>query len=790
MDQINCPPFTTENQYDTRVAYPADRCVHDLFHDQAVKTPDRTAVVFEESTLTYGELDRRSTLLAHRLQEMGVSTGSFVAVNINRSLEMIVSLLGILKAGGAYVPLDLSYPEERITFMLDDVAAPVIITQSHLVDQLPSHNAQVICLDTGWGENEGDASIPPEISVTAMSPAYVMYTSGSTGRPKGVVIPHRGIVRLVCGSSFTTLDHDRIFLQLAPVSFDASTLEIWGALLHGAKCVLYPKSDMPDPYELGEMLAEYNVTSLWLTASLFNAIISEAPEVLRPVKELMTGGEALSVNHIRKALELLPDTQLINGYGPTESTTFTCCYPIPRDLADVPRHSDDYNNEGLDAIPIGRPIANTQVYILDESMQPVPEGEEGELYIGGDGLALGYHNLPDLTAERFVPAPFTDDPEARLYKTGDKVRYLPGGYVDFMGRFDDQIKLRGFRIELGEITSKLAASDLVDDVVVILREDAPGIKKLVAYVTAAGAEEPTSTALRAFLQDRLPKFMVPDAFVTLDKIPLNPNGKADRKALPAPTYAREVTVAYVAADSEVERQLAQIWADLLNVDQVGMQDNFFELGGNSILTVQVASRIRQEFQLAFPVVKLFQYPTIRDLAAYINSDKDDTHTFEEIESRMARKHADGASQPIAIIGMVGRFPGADSVDELWDVLSNGRATTTFFRDEELSGRITDRQKQDPHYVKANGVVADADKFDAAFFGINPREAEVMDPQHRVFLELAYAALEDAGYDPDTYAGMIGLYAGMGENTYRRIHVTGQSTVDDFQIMLGNDVFRS
>jgi acyl-coenzyme A synthetase/AMP-(fatty) acid ligase/acyl carrier protein len=398
-------------------------------------------------------------------------------------------------------------------------------------------------------------------------------------------------------------DKTQTFLHLAPISFDAATFEVWGALLHGAKCVLFP-GKAPSPRELGELLKKHRVDTLWLTAALFNTVIDQEPQALSGVKQLLIGGEALSVPHVKKGLARLPDTEIINGYGPTESTTFTCCYPIARQLDD-----------DLSSIPIGKPIANTQVYILDPHLNPVPIGVAGELHIGGDGLARGYWNRPELTEEKFIAHPFTDQPDQRLYKTGDLARYLPDGNIEFLGRMDNQVKISGYRIEPGEIEAVLGQHALVREAVVFAREDSPGDRRLVAYVVAAASCPPSVNELRSFLQPKLPDYMVPSAFLFLDSLPLTPNGKVDRGAFPEPDRVRpKLESSYVAPRTPDEETLAEIWAELLKVDKIGIHDNFFELGGHSLLATQVVSRIRDTFKIDLPLKTLFEAPTIQGLA--------------------------------------------------------------------------------------------------------------------------------------------------------------------------------
>jgi amino acid adenylation domain-containing protein len=480
----------------TQVTYPSDQTIHQIFAEQVAKSPDKIALILpslnaeDPIRLTYKELDRRANILACELQRLGVGSETFVAMCIERSIETIVAIIGILKAGGVYVPLDPAYPQERLAFMLEDTQAPVLITQSHLRDRLPPTQSHIICLETDWGK-EITESIPEATKVNADSLAYINYTSGSTGRPKGVAIPHRAVSRLVFGTSFTELDGNQTLLQLAPISFDAATLEIWGALLHGGCCVLFPSDGIPDPQDLKTVIQTYGVTTMWLTAALFNTIIAESPESLLGVKELLTGGEALSPSFIRLAQKHLPETQLINGYGPTENTTFTCCYRIPRPLGDQ-----------VTSVPIGRPIANTQVYILDTHGEPVPIGVLGELHVGGAGLAREYINRPDLTAEKFIPDPFSADSPKRLYKTGDRVRWLPDGTIEFVERLDNQVKIRGFRIELGEIEAALSHHESVRDAVVIVREDIVGSKRLVAYITPKSEQSPNINLIKGISKNR------------------------------------------------------------------------------------------------------------------------------------------------------------------------------------------------------------------------------------------------------------------------------------------------
>lgn len=590
-----------------RSAFPHDKCVHELFEAQVERTPDAVAVVFEDECLTYRELNARANQLAHVLRGCGVGPDMLVGICMQRSPELVIGLLGILKAGGAYLPLDPTYPRERLEFMLRDAAAQHVVIRQNVVGTLSGDGYSQFCLD---GEQALLAAQPIDNLPVSGSLAYVLYTSGSTGQPKGVQIEHRAINRLVMGSSYARFGADRVFLQLAPASFDASTFELWGALLHGARLVLAP-AGFPDFDDLEKLIVRHGVTTLWLTASLFNAIVEERPDMLAPVKQVLTGGEALSVRHIRLAqLRLPPTVELINGYGPTESTTFACTYSIPRNL-----------DSHLSSIPIGRPIANTRVLILDEWRRLVPAGLPGELYIGGPGLARGYLNRLELTAERFIPDPF--QPGERLYRTGDLCRFQPDGIIEFLGRRDYQVKIRGFRIELGEIEAALANHSDVRQCAVEAREFLPGDRCLVAYFVATDPVAPPSASdLRKFLQKTLPEHMLPPVFVMLDRLPLNSNGKVDRKALPSPgaiPIASQQRPEYVAPRNATEELLARIWEELLALSRPGIHDNFFLLGGHSLLATQVVSRIRRVLKVDLALRTIFIHPTIATLAEQLQS---------------------------------------------------------------------------------------------------------------------------------------------------------------------------
>ena len=578
--------------------YPDTATVHGLFEAQAARAPGAVALVAGDHRVSYAELDRRADRLAARLRRRRVGPDVPVGVYLERSIDVVVAFLGILKAGGAYVPLDPGYPAERLRFMLSEAGATIAVTNAALRERLGQPGLDVLVVDEPETGNYADTTKGEGAGPDSL--AYIMFTSGSTGRPKGVAVPHRGIVRLVFGQTFARFDATRTVLVASTTSFDVSTLELWGPLLHGGCCVIHPQG-VPTPETLGAMIREHRVTTLWLTASLFNTVIDEAPEALRGLEELLAGGEALSPAHVRRAQARLPGTTLINGYGPTECTTFACCYRMSAPLP-----------EEAGSVPIGPPIANTETFVLDAHRALAPLGAVGELYLGGPGLARGYVNRPELTAERFVPHPFDASPGARLYRTGDLVRWRPDGTLDFLGRADSQVKIRGFRIEPGEIESVLAGHAGVREAVVLARERAHGDRILVAYIAPRGTM-PEAESLREHLRARLPAFMIPSAFVEIAAVPLTPIGKVDRAALPAP--AMTATVArHLPARDPLEARLLALWEEVLGARGIGVKDDFFALGGHSLLAVRLMRQIERVFGQALPLNVLYTHPSVEDLA--------------------------------------------------------------------------------------------------------------------------------------------------------------------------------
>lgn len=584
--------------------YPSESTVQQEFEDQVAKTPDAIAVVLGNRRMTYRDLDQRSNQLAHYLRQEGVHAESLVGVHMERSPQMIVSLLAILKAGGAYVPLDPHQPNDRLRQMIEESRPVCVLSHSGVSKALPSGSVPILLLD----ELEANLSQEPiaallRVDVAADELAYVMFTSGSAGRPKGVEVTHRGVLRLVKNMDYLSLaDRPRI-LQLSSPAFDASTFEIWGALLNGGRCVLGPER-IPSVSELGHLLRDFRIDTLWLIATWFNAIIDEDPTVLSTVQQLIIGGEPLSVPHVVKALQVLKNTSIFNGYGPTEGTTFTCCYRIPADFD--PRRS---------SVPIGRPIPNTKVYILDSHTELTPAGVPGELCIGGDGLARGYLGDPRLTSERFIPNPFSDRPGDRLYRTGDRVRLLPSGNIEYLGRLDRQLKIRGIRIEPGEIEYVLKQHPDVGDTRVVMHECQSGDLALAAYVIPACAASIAADSLKAYVSRQLPECMVPAFYMSLSEFPLTPTGKIDLRALPVPSGDAQVDGARPTPPStDIERRMSEIWRQLLKLESVGVHDSFFALGGHSLLAVRVVARIEKVFGVSLPLSVLFEYPTLRELA--------------------------------------------------------------------------------------------------------------------------------------------------------------------------------
>ncbi len=584
----------------TTVAMVSDRCVSDRVSEIAREMPDQLAIVSPDETITYGQLERRANQVANFLLKKGVGAETLVGLYTDRSIEMLVGMLGIVKAGAAYVPMDPAYPQERLAYMMRDAAMPVVLTQAHLLEKFSSQmQTSFVCLDRDWEQIEKESEQSPQVEIKAEQLAYVIYTSGSTGMPKGVEIEHGSLLNLVEWHQRTyEVTAKTRATQIAGTAFDASVWEIWPYLTQGATLFLPEEEIRLEPDKLRDWLVEKEITISFLPTPLAESILKLKWPTDVSLKYLLTGGDKL--HHTPS--EEIPFI-LVNHYGPTENTVVTTAGIVPAQT-----------EIGM-APSIGQPIDNVQVYVLDQHMQPVPIGVPGELYIGGNSLARGYLNRPDLTAEAFVPNPFSNKVGDRLYRTGDLVRYLPDGNIDFIGRIDHQVIIRGFRIELGEIEAILLGYTGIQEAVVMVREDSKGTKRLAGYLVIKEGQEVDISDLRQYLKEKLPEYMIPAAFVLMDRLPLTPNGKVDRRLLPEPEYST-AGEEYVAPQTEIEATLAEIWKEVLGVEKVGIYDNFFELGGDSILSIQIVARANQH-GFGLTPKHMFDHQTIAELAATI-----------------------------------------------------------------------------------------------------------------------------------------------------------------------------
>jgi amino acid adenylation domain-containing protein len=597
--------------------YPRNSCVHELFEIQAGRRPHTIAVAFEDQTLTYEELNCRSNQLARYLRQRGVGPDVLVGLCVERSLDMVVGLLGILKAGGAYVPLDPAYPKDRIAYIMGDAHAPVLITHEKLLPSLPEQRAQVVLLDAQWSsiEKEGRDNLAPK--ARAGNLAYVIYTSGSTGKPKGVQLEHRSVVNFLCTMQDEPgIAETDIVAAVTTLCFDIAGLEIYLPLVTGAQVVVISREEASDGLKLQARMQQAGITVMQATPATWRLLVEASWPGDKNLK-ILCGGEAFPRELANK---LLPRCKsLWNMYGPTETTIWSGVYQVTA------------GGEGT--VPIGHPIGNTQFYIVDDQMNQLPVGEEGQLLIGGDGLARGYQNRKDLTDEKFVRDPFSQRQEARVYKTGDLARYHPDGTIAFLGRIDHQVKIRGYRIELGEIESVLATHPGVHHCVVVAREDSPGDKRLVAYMVPSRDQRPVGHILREFLQGKLPDYMVPAAFVLLDSMPLTPNGKVDRKALPLPTRENSaIEREYAAPRDRLEKDLVAIWESVLGIKPIGVTDNVFDLGVDSLTAAQLFARIEKTVGKGLPPAPLFQAPTIAALAELFRRGKTSTSPWTSLVS--------------------------------------------------------------------------------------------------------------------------------------------------------------
>ncbi|HJX28927.1 MAG TPA: amino acid adenylation domain-containing protein, partial [Thermoanaerobaculia bacterium] len=672
---------------DTVAPFPRDLCLHQPFEARAAAAPDALAVIFEDQRLTYGEIERRANRLAHLLRSLGVAPGRLVAVHLERTPEMIVAVLGIHKAGGAYVPVEVSWPLDRLHYILESEGVAHVVTCASRLEALghlpplPAL-AQIVCLDE---PEEARPSLPaalwtpghlralPEGPLPSEADpedvAYIIFTSGSTGRPKGVMVRHRPAVNLIhwVNRRFRVGPADTVLFVTA-LSFDLSVYDIFGLLAAGGTVRMASGAELRDPEELVRILLREPVTFWDSAPATLQQLVRWLPTTPRPaaLRLVFNSGDWIPVTLPDRVRQAFPETEFISLGGATEATIWSNFFPVNEVPSDWP------------SIPYGRPIHNARYHVLDAGLSPCPIGAPGDLYIAGDCLSAGYISSPGLTAEKYIPDPFGSRPGARLYRTGDQARYRTDGNLEFLGRVDTQVKIRGFRIELGEIESVLASHPAVREVVVLAREDTPGDQRLVAYVIPHG-ELPVPLALRRFAQDRLPEYMVPAAFVPCESWPLTPTGKLDRKALALPENARARSEADASAPprTRLERAIAEIWKEVVGVAEVGTRDNFFDIGGHSLSMARVHARLEEALGRGISLVDLFHYPTIGSLAAWLEP------AAEEKPAAVAVERVEVQGESVAVVGMAGRFPGARNVEELWRNLCGEVESIRFFTDEEL-----------------------------------------------------------------------------------------------------------
>jgi amino acid adenylation domain-containing protein len=739
---------------------------------------DRVAVRFANQELTYQQLNDRADMLAQTILFTNPDA-EWIGVSTTRNLAMIVGVLAILKAGKAYLPLDPAYPDLRLQQIIADSDLKTCLAAEADEPLFNRLGLRVI------GSDQTPVYSPPQSVAYQTSTAYVLYTSGSTGKPKGVCMGHSPLINLLqWQEKHSKAGIDTRTLQLAPLSFDVSFQEIFTTLTTGGTLVLVDETLRLDLNALLQFIDEQAINRLFLPFVALQYLAEMAVNTQcfpAGLHEVMTAGEQLKITpQIAAFFSALPQCLLFNQYGPTE------CHVITQLILSG-------NPASWPPLPtIGYPIDNVSLLVVDENLSPLPDGQTGELCFGGACLAEGYLNNPVLTNEKFIELPSATGSPVRVYRTGDLGRVLPDGSIEFSGRRDDQVKIRGHRVELGEVEVVISQLPAVSQAVVVAHSGTDGQKQLVAYIVPVEWTPPQAD-FRTQLDQKLPDYMMPSIFVWLDELPKTSSGKVDKKRLPEPDRKRpELTVAYRKPRTEIEQALARIWCSMLQIDRVGLDDNFFELGGNSLLAQKTAAALK-EHQHILPVIKLYQYPTIATLADYIQPPKGSGQGHSAQIATRNQPENEGHASPnadVAVIGMAGRFPGASSIDALWDLLKEGRETTRFFSDSDLDASIPASLKNDPLYVKARGVIDQVDQFDAHFFGLSPKVAQLMDPQQRVFLEIAWEALEQTGYLPQQYAGRVGVFAGCGNNTYYQHNIPGHKDLIDqvgaFQVMTLNE----
>ncbi|MBF0453054.1 MAG: amino acid adenylation domain-containing protein, partial [Candidatus Magnetomorum sp.] len=733
-------PLLTESEHQqmlfkwnqTQTDYPKNKCLHQLFENQVTQSPDDIAVVFKHNHLTYSTLNARANALAMQLKDAGAGSDVLIGICVQRSIDMLVGLLAIMKSGSAYVPLDPTFPEQRLKTILSESGAKILLGSQKFLDQFESFMGTQITIP-----DDGESFENLTVSVSSDQLLYVMFTSGSTGKPKGVQITHQNVVNFLYsmqkkpGISKT----DRL-LSVTTFAFDISVLEIFLPLVSGATLVIAAQDEISDAFKLQRLLRNQKITIMQATPATWK-LLQQNNWKGNPHLIALCGGEPLPES---LANYLCEKTRCLwNMFGPTETTIWSTIDQVQKDQK----------------ITIGHPIDNTQTYILDTHLNPVPIGVSGMLYIGGDGVSKGYLNQPELTQEKFIPNPFV--PEKTIYNTGDLAKYLPDGKIEHLGRVDHQAKIRGFRIELGEIETLLSEHPLVKECVVTVVENKYKDKELSAYLVLTSTSQTSQeTVFRNYLTNSLPDYMIPAFFTIMDAFPLTPNGKIDRKQLPEPV--RSGTRKNTEYDSEMERQMSQVWEKVLSATRIGLDDNFFQIGGNSLLVVRLIKEINEQFNLSLPVTALFQYPTLSKLMSFIQPEDSN----QSVEEQSSIQHSEKNDQAVAIIGMSGIFPQSETLDIFWKHLENGEDLMT----EVPIDRWDKNDYPDFPATHWGGFISDIDCFDPLFFGISPREAEWMAPQQRLLLQTVWKTIENAGYKASTLSGSeTGVYIGYTGSDY-------------------------
>jgi len=748
-----------------KMVYPKN-ALHELFALQAEKSPSDIALEFGDEKITYASLANKTNQIANYFLAQGLSSGQFVAVSMDRSPNLIASLLAILQCGAAYLPLDPKFPTERLEFMLEDSEATFLLTSESLSHSLPK-SSKTILIEDILSSLEQYPSTPLSITVAPEKVAYIMYTSGSTGKPKGVTVTHKNLVNFLFSMAIEPgIEPADKLLSITTISFDIAGLELFVPLIKGASVVFADYETTRDGQLLFNLLQKKEITILQATPTTWQLLLDSGWNTPLPIKALC-GGEAMPLNLARSLTARC--NSLWNMYGPTETTIWSAVKQIK---------AED------ELITIGFPIANTQIYLLDENRKVVEDGEIGEIVIGGDGVAEGYWKREELTAEKFISNPFSDEKDSILYRTGDLGKLLPNGELQCLGRIDHQVKLRGHRIELGEIEATLNTISGIKQSAVIVSRHFGNEDKLVAYLKTSG-ESGDEKQIQEALSKVLPDILIPSKYIWVEEFPITPNGKIDKKNLPLPENTRsDSAVLYKKPTTKLEKEIAKIWSEELKITEIGIEDDFFDIGGSSILAQKVTTSMKQLLSVDVPVSKIYIHPTIKELASILEEQNDTEESFEF----KAPNHY-GSSADIAVIGMAGRFPGSDTIEELWENLRDGKETISLFTKEELDSSLPESLRNDPLYIGARGVLPSAKTFDPSFFGLNPQLAAAMDPQIRVFLEISFEALEQAGHLPKHYKGSIGVYSGSEINTYYENNIFSnkelKSSIGELQIYTVN-----